>query len=76
MKITHNSLLQSTVILLDRKEMQEFVRSGRVTCTTSDGEEITVSCLELEIVSKREEKTDDPEQDSGSADSGDRLIPA
>ena len=76
MKVNTNTLLRQRTILLERKEMQEFVRKGTVTCIAVDGEEITVSCRELEILSKREEKTDAnaTERDTGDG-SPDQDIP-
>ena len=75
MKVNTNTLLRQRTILLIRSEMQEFVRKGRVTCVAADGEEITISCLELEIVSKREEKTDasTTERDTGDDSPGQEI---
>ena len=76
MKVNYNTLLRQRTILLVRSEMQEFVRKGRVTCVAADGEEITVSCLELEIVSKREANTDDNATERNTGDgSADHSIP-
>lgn len=64
MNVTRNALLRTMVITIDRKELQEFIRGGTVTCTAHDGDEITISCRDLQMVTRKEEPTDDktPEQ--------------